>query len=374
MKLTVISITDPKDKHTWSGTTSNMYEALKRNGQKVETITLKNWASPFYKRLILIVLKLFKRQKVANFETTLAGAKYWGKRATQEIKRRSKADYYLTPGGAAVIAFAKSDVAFVDLPDATYALMNNYYYTGIDQTSADNGDEIDRQALRRADKVILPSKWAYQSVVKDYEQPESKLALVPFGANLPEVQISPKKLTEKTIKLLLVGVEWERKGLDIALEIIQKLNADQHDHQYQLTVVGLEAPLDSKYENVIFKGRLDKNDPAELQLLEAEYKKADIFILPTRAEAAGIVFAEAAMYALPTLTYATGGVTQYVLDGKTGFTLSSTATSKDFAKKIQELVTSPELYATFSKAAIAYYKSDLNWDVWAKRVCKFLEN
>ncbi|MEY8661346.1 hypothetical protein AALT52_00350 [Ligilactobacillus faecis] len=36
--------------------------------------------------------------------------------------------------------------------------------------------------------------------------------------------------------------------------------------------------------------------------------------------------------------------------------------------------TTSNMYEAFSKAAIAYYKSDLNWDVWAKRVCKFLEN
>ncbi len=43
LKITVMSFNDPKDKRTWSGTMSNMYEALKRNGFEVDTITLKNW-------------------------------------------------------------------------------------------------------------------------------------------------------------------------------------------------------------------------------------------------------------------------------------------------------------------------------------------
>lgn len=374
MKLTVVSITDPKDKHTWSGTTSNMYEALKRNGQEVDTITLKNWASPFYKRLVLANLKFFKHQKTANFETTLAGAKYWGRRVTKEVEKHPKADYYLTPGGASVVAFAQGDAKFVDLPDATYELMNNYYYAGVDQDSADDGDKIDRYALQRADKVILPSKWAYQSVVEDYKQPENKLALIPFGANLPDVVVAPKKLDKKVIELLLVGVEWERKGVDIALEVVKKLNVDTKDHEYHLTIIGLEKPTDFEQENVTFKGRLDKNDPTELKMLEEEYRKADLFILPTQAEAAGIVFAEAAMYALPTLTYKTGGVTQYVLDKKTGFTLDPTSSSDEFVEKIQELVADQTMYTAFSKAAVDYYKSDLNWDAWAQKVCKFLED
>lgn len=50
LKLTVMSFNDPKDKRTWSGTTSNMYEALKRNGFEVDTLTLKNWFTRFYIR------------------------------------------------------------------------------------------------------------------------------------------------------------------------------------------------------------------------------------------------------------------------------------------------------------------------------------
>ncbi|KDA46846.1 glycosyltransferase family 4 protein [Ligilactobacillus animalis] len=376
MKLTVMSLTDPKDKRTWSGTTSNMYEALKRNGLEVDTLTLKNWFTRFYIRATMFYLNRIKKQGVTNFETTVLGAKYWGKRADKLIHDQDKkSNYYFCPAGASIIAFAHSQAKFVDLPDATYALMNNYYYAGVDKKGADNGDEIDQKALTRADKIILPSQWAYKSVQNDYDQPEGKLSLIPFGANMPDVKITPKTLTSKEINILLVGVEWKRKGVDIALDIVAKLNENSlAGYHYTLTIVGLDKPSDFTQSDVIFKGRLDKNDPAELSSLQAEYEQADLFLLPTQAEAAGIVFAEAAMYALPVFTYNTGGVSQYVLNGKTGYALPTSANSTDFVQQIEALVTDDTNYHNMSRKARDYYDTTLNWDAWADSVKSFLKS
>lgn len=353
-----------------------MYEALKRNGFEVDTLTLKNWFTRFYIRATMFYLNRIKKQGVANFETTVLGAKYWGKRADKLIHDQDKkSNYYFCPAGASIIAFAHSQAKFVDLPDATYALMNNYYYAGVDKKGADNGDEIDQKALTRADKIILPSQWAYESVQNDYDQPEGKLSLIPFGANMPDVKITPKTLTSKEINILLVGVEWKRKGVDIALDVVAKLN--EHSlagYHYTLTIVGLDKPSDFTQSDVIFKGRLDKNDPAELSSLQAEYEQADLFFLPTQAEAAGIVFAEAAMYALPVFTYNTGGVSQYVLNGKTGYTLPTSATSTDFVQQIEALVTDDTNYHNMSKKARVYYDTTLNWDAWADSVKSFLKS
>ncbi len=96
--------------------------------------------------------------------------------------------------------------------------------------------------------------------------------------------------------------------------------------------------------------------------------------MPTKAEAAGIVFAEAAMYGIPTITYKTGGVSDYVLDNKTGYTLESNNSAKQFADKIRLLVKESKLYEQVSKNAIEYYKDSLNWQVWSKDLANFLKN
>lgn len=45
----------------------------------------------------------------------------------------------------------------------------------------------------------------------------------------------------------------------------------------------------------------------------------NFLLLPTIAECAGIVFAEASGYGIPSITYDTGGVGTYVIDGINGF-------------------------------------------------------
>lgn len=80
------------------------------------------------------------------------------------------------------------------------------------------------------------------------------------------------------------------------------------------------------------------------------------------------------MYALPVFTYDTGGVSQYVLNGKTGYTLPISATSTDFVQQIEALVTDDTNYHNMSKKARVYYDTTLNWDAWAGSVKSFLKS
>ncbi|HRQ86246.1 MAG TPA: glycosyltransferase, partial [Flavobacteriales bacterium] len=60
--------------------------------------------------------------------------------------------------------------------------------------------------------------------------------------------------------------------------------------------------------DLVREGFLNKNLPADMARLEHHLRTADFLILPTRFEAYGIVFCEAAAYGLPALASRTGGV------------------------------------------------------------------
>ena len=110
------------------------------------------------------------------------------------------------------------------------------------------------------------------------------------------------------IHLLLVGVEWERKGIDIALDCVRTLNNMQEKYSFDLTIIGVDKPTDQEYEPYIhILGRLNKDVPEEDERMVSYYQNSDLFLLPTKAECAGIVFAEAAEYGLPSITHKTGG-------------------------------------------------------------------
>lgn len=65
---------------------------------------------------------------------------------------------------------------------------------------------------------------------------------------------------------MLVGVDWNREGVDIAISTLKKLNVKEKD-MFNLTIIGLEKPESFSEENVIFKGKLDKNNSTQLELL-----------------------------------------------------------------------------------------------------------
>lgn len=375
MKITVVSMTDPRDSRTWSGTTKNIVSALEKIAD-VDTITLESKMTLLIKKWTLRYLKHIKKQEAANFETTVIGAKYWSHRLDKLIfKQKEKSDFYIIPGGASIISYSKNNRKMIDVADATYKLMENYYYKeNGNRIIGSEGNLIDKLALDKSYKIIVSSMWARNSVIEDYSEPEKKVMDIPFGVNLPAETVTPKQIiNKKVINLLLVGVEWERKGVGKAIETVKILNKKDSYHCYKLNIVGVDKPPRFEEKNIKILGKLNKNNVSELEKLQQEYSKADIFILPTKAEAAGIANAEAEMYGLPVFTSDTGGVSDYVINGKTGYTFSVSAGANEYSRKIIELVNNPEEYSKISEQAIKHYQNKLNWERWAEKVIEFLK-
>ena len=102
-------------------------------------------------------------------------------------------------------------------------------------------------------------------------------------------------------------------------------------------------------------------------------QQSHCLLLPTKAECAGIVFCESSANGLPIFTYNTGGVANYVENGRNGYMLSLGATGKDFGQKIRECLDSGEL-EKMSEFAVSMYKEKLNWQVWGQKVEKIIDS
>jgi glycosyltransferase involved in cell wall biosynthesis len=160
-------------------------------------------------------------------------------------------------------------------------------------------------------------------------------------------------------ELLFVGTNWERKGGDVAVETARLLN--EAGIKTVLRVVGprQQKALPGFVESL---GFINKNSEEGVHCLIKAFQSADFFILPTKAEAAGIVFCEASSYGLPSLTYATGGVPDYVRDDVNGFCFAPEAPASVFSSKIRELLSNPPKYTAISQRAFSEYQSRLNWE------------
>ena len=96
--------------------------------------------------------------------------------------------------------------------------------------------------------------------------------------------------------------------------------------------------------------------------------------MPSRADCAGVVFAESCAYALPIITSNTGGINTYVKDGLNGRSLGAEAATADYVEAIIGLLTDTTRYKEMALAAYNEYRQRLNWHAAGKAVNEALKS
>jgi glycosyltransferase involved in cell wall biosynthesis len=245
-------------------------------------------------------------------------------------------------------------------------MMLGYYYNHSrhDQII---GNAWEKNAHSISKAVLLPARWALNDALDFYMTPKEKVRIVKFGPNFDDYGYKYTKANKKQYNLLLVGVDYYRKGMDVAIETVKLLN-ENLTIKFALSIVGVEKPSTVEIPDyVTFYGKLRKSNELELKKMVECYLEHDIFILPTKAECVGMVFAEAAMFGLPVFTYATGGTPDYVEDGISGRCLSVEASAEDYCKAIIDSIESGTL-EKFSVNARTKYEKELNWKSWLEQI------
>ena len=79
-----------------------------------------------------------------------------------------------------------------------------------------------------------------------------------------------------------------------------------------------------------------------------------------------IVLCETTAYGMPSFTSDTGGLSNYVINGKTGYRLSTYSNADDYAKAIERTINNNEM-EMLHKGALSYYQERISWGTWSKR-------
>lgn len=354
------------DKTAWSGSYFNSYNAIKKYYDT--EIFYYKW--PWHVRERLILHKQFQKltHKKAAVEFLTGYAKYFSKQLEKELLKR-KVDLLFVPSAPQLIAYCKTNIPIIYLTDASFFQLQGYYplFKDIASYNIAQGIAMDKLAFGKAANCMLTSDWAKRSAIADYHIPENKITVVPFGANLdviPSVQ-ELKKEKNKICQLLFLGVEWERKGGQIALDTFYTLQ--KRGLPVQLTIIGCVPPVAITDTNITIIPFINKNNAAEASRLYSIFLNSDLLLLPTRAECAGIVFCEASAFGVPSITTNTGGVGTYVEDGINGFALPFSAGADAYADTITRLFADDENYRQLCISSRKKYETELNWDSWGKK-------
>lgn len=364
IRLAFVCSGDPLDVLTWSGTPFHMIEALRKEFDIVETIR-RPW--PGWFTFLRKASRRLSNGKVDvywwPFFSRIAGAR------TIDTITKAKADAAFvvaaSPLGAELTKLTR--VAYVS--DATFSLMEDYNL-GIRRLGSPLkrwARDSESQCITGAVASFLPSDWARDSAIRDHGGDAKNVFTVPWGSNMPVPDsIPPEQRSRDQWRLLFVGTDWVGKGGEIALETIAEMRRRGHD--VHLDIVGSSPPEPRQIEGITFHGFLDKRKPADREKLHQLFRSAHAFFLPTRSEALGIVFAEAASYGLPSVTYRTGGISAMVAEGQTGVLLEEGSPPIAFADALIGLLGDWDTYLRMAHAAPKRSEEVLNWAAWALEV------
>lgn len=368
-----VALSAAADRAAWSGLNYRIGATIEDHVGTVRWVgPLKERHAPYFKARQLLSMLLLGRRRLRDREPLVLRAY-----ARQVANRLSTARVDLVFSSSTLpITHLRCEAPIFFWTDATFAAMCGFYLdsTTVTAKCLRDGNAAERAALERCTLAIYSSEWAAKSAVMDYGIDPNKVKVVPFGANIEsrrsygDVRAAIGRRPSSRCRLLFVGLDWVRKGGDTAVAIAQRLNDE--GLSAELTIVGCRPArrILPDFVNVI--GFLDKHTESGRNALEALYARSHFLLLPSHAEAYGLVLAEACAYGVPCIASNVGGIPTIVRKGVNGMTFDPTEIGPA-CSYIEELMANRSRYEQLAASSFAEYEARLNWDV-AGRVVKGL--
>ena len=305
--LRTVAVAFPGDSRaatTWSGTPAGLTAGLEAEGLEVHTIsTLAHGA------LEELAVDLVAPAHLVRSRGDLRACRRAARTGRLVGGLRTRALARILPEVDAVVQIGTGyqvpdGVPFVTFEDMTIvqaAETENPQWRALSRRGLRARIDRQRRAYERARGCCLTTPWAAESVVRDYGIDPAKVHVVGIGRNrTPE---PPAERDWSVPRFLFVGRHWEPKNGPLVLRAFGELR--RRIPEARLDLVGAHPRLDEP--GVTGHGLLELGDPAHRGELERLYAEATCFVLPSRYEAVGIVFAEAAAAGIASIGTTAGG-------------------------------------------------------------------
>jgi len=374
MKLAYVTVFGPSDIHAWSGLGVYVLSALESAGCQPETVgDLKYQCDFIYKAKEILYPRIFSKAYLMLWDPILL------KSFARQVERALAATEY-----DMVFSIWTNPIAYLQIEkpiafwgDATFAGLMDFYphYSNLCAETIRGGNRAEQLALAKCRLAIYSSEWAATTAIQHYDVDPAKVKVVPFGANISanrDIQHIHTILQNKRFevcRLLFVGVDWLRKGGDIALEVAGELN--RRGIRTELHIVGCDPPGEMP-GFVKAHGFVSKTSQAGRQILDDLFSQSHFLILPSRADCTPVVFPEAGSFGLPSLASRAGGIPTVIRDGVNGQTFAVNEMPEAYCDYIERLWSSKQEYAQLALSSFHEYEERLNWGTAGRTVSELL--
>jgi glycosyltransferase involved in cell wall biosynthesis len=374
MKIAYVTNFDARTlSNKWSGTGYYIAHSLQK-----QSITL-DYIGPLEDRLALQFVSKLKSRYYKYFRKNYI--KYigplilrdYGRQITEKLNS-SKADIVFS-AGSDLIAYLECNQPIIFWADATFANIIDLYpvYSNLCQESLQNANFIQSMSLQKSQLAIYSSDWAAQTAINYYNTDPKKVKVVPFGANIEsnltidEIKSQIQSRPTNQCKLLFLGMDWFRKGGDVALEVAEKLN--NSGLKTELTIVGCQPSVDKPLPNFVkVLGFIPKSTSEGKKKIYQLIADSHFLILPSIADCSPIVFCEANSLGVPCLSRRVGGIPTIIKDNLNGKLFDRDSDPIEYCEYIYNIFTNYNQYKELALSAFNEYESRLNWRVAGQEV------
>jgi glycosyltransferase involved in cell wall biosynthesis len=377
MKLSYVTTYNALDIKNWSGTSHFLGKCLENQNVEVDYVdNLKQKTNILLEFKKLIYSQIFNKVFDLNRESYVA--KNYSNQV--QLKIKSNTDLIFSPS-TIPIAFLKSNKPKVFYTDATFSAMIGFYkeFSDLCKETIEHGNYLEQLALDSVQLAIYSSNWAAKSAVENYNINPEKVKVVPFGANIekPFEFIEIKEIINnrfhKSLQLLFIGVDWERKGGESAIRIAEYLNT--MGINTTLHIVGISnLILSEKYPFIVNHGFISKSNFWGKKYLNELYEKCHFLLVPSIAECSAIVFCEANSFGIPVLTNDVGGSSTIIRNDINGKIFPLNTQIEIWCKYIYEVFLDYDRYKEFCLSSYGEFQTRLNWKVAGSSIVKLLKD
>jgi glycosyltransferase involved in cell wall biosynthesis len=376
MRVGYVTTYDPNDRSHWSGLGNAIMHAIVASGAAVEALgPLETILQPIGR----IKSTFYKRALHQDYQYERCQVPCFG--YARQLKRkltRGQYDVLLSPGSIPVSRL-KCSQPIVIWADATFASYISHYGLAkrLCRESIRAGHATERAAFERAAILIFASRWAANSAIADYKVEPTKIAVVPFGANLnkpPHPEVVRHDIEARSAdqcELISIGLDWVRKGMPRAIELAEALN--NRGLATRLTIIGCEPPSGVSIPPFVnLQGFIDKRTTDGEKRIGAHLLKSHFHVLFSTAEAFGVAFAEANAYGVPNIASNMGGIESAVVNGWGGQRFNLDTRIELIASYIESHIRDRLAYKQLAFRARQEFEQRLNWSVCGAEVVRKL--
>lgn len=224
--------------------------------------------------------------------------------------------------------------------------------------------ENQRLNYKNSAGIFTMGRWLQKYIIENYDVDKNKVHHIGGGSN---VDVSMIDYSEKNgHRILFVGRDFVRKAGSLVVDAF-KILKQKFDGDAELYIIGpKENPVKENIKGCNFLGEIPSKD------IYKYFNLCDIFVMPSRFEAYGLVFAEALSFGLPAIGRNTCEMPYFIEKGVTGDLIDNDDAAV-LAEKMFNLLNNEEIKQNVQSKR-DWYISEYSWDTVGRRIYNVIES